>query len=369
MSNSMTQAMIRLGFLATVIIGLVLAIDIATEPGRQTSAAAAIRLTDVTEGTTLYAQNCVVCHGASGEGLSAVPSLNNEGLRSSDYDTIFHTIERGRYNTAMAAYSAKEGGVFTNAQIDSLVALIQFGDWKTVSTEVAAMGLTPPQPKAVDLSQDVLSKVSALPNGAALTSGLTIYAKSCTACHGSNGEGTSLAPPLNTAELRARLDDAAISRTIAQGVPGTLMAGWNRSLTDKELADVTALIRHWDSLQTAGLTLPAVEVAPIDMSPAAIATGSKLYSLLCAQCHGTQGFGTRLAPALNNKMFLQQTSDAAIQQIIAKGVQGTSMPAWGGRLSDADIAAITAYLRSLEPNAPAIASGTTRKPAVPPAAP
>jgi mono/diheme cytochrome c family protein len=361
--------MIRLGFLATVIIALALAIDIATEPNRQTSAAAAIRVAAVAEGTTLYAQNCVVCHGASGEGLGTVPSMNNDGLRNSDYETLFHTIERGRYNTAMAAYSANEGGVFANAQIDSLVALIQFGDWQTVSTQVAAMGLTPPQPKVIDLSQDLLNKVSTLPGGAAVTNGLTIYAKNCTACHGSNGEGTSLAPALNTAELRARLSDGEIARIILQGVPGTLMAGWNRSLTDEEVTDVTALIRRWDSLQNAGVTLPAVEAAPIDMSPAAIATGNKLYSLLCAQCHGTQGFGTRLAPALNSKTFLQQTLDSAIQQIISNGVQGTSMPAWGGRLNDADIAAITAYLRSLEPTAPAIASGTAKKPAASPTVP
>jgi mono/diheme cytochrome c family protein len=45
---------------------------------------------------------------------------------------------------------------------------------------------------------------------------------------------------------------------------------------------------------------------------------------------------------------LSGTPDAAIQQIIAGGVSGTSMPAWGGYLTEADIAAITAYLRSME---------------------
>ncbi|MEI2776462.1 MAG: c-type cytochrome [Tetrasphaera sp.] len=63
-----------------------------------------------------------------------------------------------------------------------------------------------------------------------------------------------------------------------------------------------------------------------------------------------------MAPALNNQTFLSQTEDAAIQQIIAGGVPGTTMPAWGGYLSEADIAAITAFLRSLEENAPAMAA-------------
>ncbi len=351
----MTRRMMWISFLATVIILVVLIVDVGREPARQDEAVSTLRTSMLAEGTILYAQNCAVCHGAAGEGTGAVPPLNSDGLRNADDATIFRTIERGRFNTAMVAYSVKEGGVFTGVQIDSLAGLVQYGNWTAVSAQVAAMGLTPPKPKVVELSQDLLSKVSTLPDGAAIASGLTVYAKNCTACHGNNGEGTNLASALNTAELRARLSDAEISRIVLQGVPGTLMAGWNRSLTDKEIADISTLIRHWESLQNAGITLPAVEAVPLDMSPAAIATGNKLYSVLCAQCHGTQGYGTRIAPALNNNTFLQQTSDAAIQQIISKGAQGTAMPAWGGRLSEADIDTITAYLRSLEPTASAIA--------------
>jgi len=42
------------------------------------------------------------------------------------------------------------------------------------------------------------------------------------------------------------------------------------------------------------------------------------------------------------------------------------MPAWGGRLSEADIAAMTAYLRSLEPAAPAIVQSNTTQATLPP---
>ncbi|MCA9909486.1 MAG: c-type cytochrome, partial [Anaerolineae bacterium] len=90
-------------------------------------------------------------------------------------------------------------------------------------------------------------------------------------------------------------------------------------------------------------------------SPQAIANGQQLFSLLCTQCHGINGYGSPIAPALNNQTFLSQTPDAAIQQIIAGGVTGTNMPAWGGYLTDADIAAITVYLRSLQATAPIVA--------------
>ena len=61
-----------------------------------------------------------------------------------------------------------------------------------------------------------------------------------------------------------------------------------------------------------------------------------------------------MAPALNNQVFLSETTDAAIYQIIAGGVSETLMPAWGNRLNDYDIQSLVAFLRSQEPSAPAI---------------
>ena len=355
----MTREMMWTGFLATLLIVVTLGTAALREPTRQAEALIRLREEAVAEGTDLFAENCAVCHGAAGEGLGATPALNNEGMRAMDYETLFRTIERGRYNTAMAAYGVNEGGIFTDAQIDSLIAVIQFGDWQVVSARVAELGLTPPEVVAVEISEDTLASVQNLPDGEALANGLSLYAENCAACHGGNGEGTALAPALNSAELRERLSDGDIQRTIEQGVPGTLMAAWGAALDSQEIADLTLLIRRWDELAAAGVEMPVVEAPPIDMSPEAIAEGERLYSVLCARCHGAEGYGTRMAPALNSQTFLTQTSDAAIQQIITLGVTGTAMPAWGGRLTEADIAALTAYLRSWEPPAPAIVEPST----------
>jgi cbb3-type cytochrome c oxidase subunit III len=276
-----------------------------------------------------------------------------------DFEVLFQVIERGRYGTAMAAYSVDEGGILMDSHINALTAVIQYGDWAQVETRVAELGLTPPEIEIVEVSEETLTMVSALPEGDALASGLTLYSENCAACHGSNGEGSTLAPALNSEELRTRLSDADVARIINQGVPTTLMAAWDAALADAEVNDLVLLIRRWDELEAAGVAMPVVEAPPIDMSPEAVATGEWLFGVLCAQCHGTGGYGSPMAPALNNQLFLSETPDAAIQQIIALGVSGTSMPAWGGRLTDADIAALTAYLRSLEPNAPAIVAPST----------
>ena len=61
-----------------------------------------------------------------------------------------------------------------------------------------------------------------------------------------------------------------------------------------------------------------------------------------------------MAPALINQIFLSETPDAAIYQIIAGGVPDTLMPAWGSRLTDRDIQSLVAFMRSKEPSAPVI---------------
>lgn len=352
----MTPKLTFFGFLGTLLIVAALGIAIVREPARQVQAAEEIRVAAVAEGLDLYATNCVACHGAAGEGMAAYPALDNEGVRLMDAEDIFRTIERGRYNTAMAAYGAEEGGIFTDMQVRSLVALIQDAPWDAVAARVEELGLTPPPVAAVAIDDALIADIQTLPGGDMLASGLQVYAENCVACHGANGEGTTLAPALNTDDLRIRLTDADITRIVAQGVPGTLMAGWERALEPASIDAVTALLRRWPELDAAGVALPVVEAAAIDMSPEAIASGAKLYNILCTQCHGVEAYGTQLAPALNDQTFLSQTPDAAIQQIIAGGVSGTSMPAWGGYLTEADIAAITAYLRNMEATAPATAA-------------
>lgn len=349
----MTRQLSWIALVGTLMIVAAFGIAVIREPARQADAAASLNAVMIAEGTDLYAENCVACHGASGEGIAAYPPLTT--AVSMDAQTVYNTIDRGRYNTGMAAFGVDEGGIFTGMQIQSLVTMLQAGTWDTVMVRVAELGLTPPHIVVADIPAETIAVVEALPDGAALSAGLTVYAENCAACHGANGEGSALAPALNTDELRVRLSDADIARTIVEGVPGTLMSSWSSALDTSEQQSVTTLISRWGELNAAGILLPVIEAAPLDMSPQAVATGKQLFDLLCTQCHGIDGYGSPIAPALNNQTFLSQTPDAAIQAIIAGGVNGTVMPSWSGYLTDADIAAITAYLRQLQPTAPIIA--------------
>jgi len=113
---------ILVGLLATQLIVFGLAFYIFNEPNRIVSAQAEILATQLDSGMTLYAENCAVCHGLNSEGIGANPALNNPGLASMPYDEIFKTIARGRYATAMPAWSKDEGGPLSDYQISELVA-------------------------------------------------------------------------------------------------------------------------------------------------------------------------------------------------------------------------------------------------------
>lgn len=90
---------------------------------------------------------------------------------------------------------------------------------------------------------------------------------------------------------------------------------------------------------------------------AQVVAGRQLYALNCASCHGERGQGVD-APALNSQEFLQSVSDEQMHGIIAGGIPGSAMPAWldeyGGPLTDQQIAAVVAYIRSWEATAPSV---------------
>ncbi len=322
------------------------------ESQRLDMAQKAVLARQLDEAMTLYAENCAVCHGAQGEGLGATPALQRDDLRSADPESLYKIISRGLYNTAMPAWGLEDGGPLSDYQITELVNLIRYGDWQAVGQRVAQLGRMPAVPFSSQLDETLLDKVRALPQGDVLVQGLEIYAQQCVACHGEGGQGTSLAPALNAPEVREKSADE-IERIIRYGVNGTLMAPWQNVLGDEEIAAVVALIQRWDELPP-GVVLPPPTPAPA--TEETLALGEQLYAQNCAMCHGFAGQGTRRAPALNVKSYLESTNDLALEQIITNGVPGTAMPAWGTRLTQQEIQAIVAYIRSWEPTAPEVAT-------------
>jgi mono/diheme cytochrome c family protein len=81
---------------------------------------------------------------------------------------------------------------------------------------------------------------------------------------------------------------------------------------------------------------------PTPTSPSLVATGRKLFLDSCAHCHSADGRGDE-GPDLHGV----QVSDRYIANIITHGIPH-EMPSFAKKLHRDDIAALTAYVRSLE---------------------
>lgn len=88
------------------------------------------------------------------------------------------------------------------------------------------------------------------------------------------------------------------------------------------------------------------------------ANGAQLYLANCQVCHGERGEGR--AGATLSAIYGGISPDEFLRETIARGVEGTFMPAWseanGGPLTDSQINDLTAYIESW---------GTTVEPPVP----
>jgi mono/diheme cytochrome c family protein len=107
--------------------------------------------------------------------------------------------------------------------------------------------------------------------------------------------------------------------------------------------------------------VPAKESArtnPMEHDPDAIAAGGKLYSLHCAECHGTNGEGgkgKKKGPALRASE-IQQATPGTLFWLLTNGSVRKGMPVWS-KLPEPQRWQIVTYVKSLAAS-PAPASGT-----------
>jgi mono/diheme cytochrome c family protein len=124
-------------------------------------------------------------------------------------------------------------------------------------------------------------------------------------------------------------------------------------------SDIRAIATYFADVDKAADRLPAVSTAVshamsyASAKPAeAFDPDARLYTAACASCHynaGSAPLAARPDLALNSAVHLPDPSNL-IQVILRgisaeEGIPGVVMPAFGGALSDADVARIAAYLR------------------------
>ncbi len=185
----------------------------------------------VTEGRSLYEENCVMCHGPEGEGVDG-PALNDSNLLAKTSNTtLFSVISSGVPNTEMPAWNQQHGGPYTDQEIRQLVTFIR--EWEEDAPdreEMAMMGDS--------------------------VNGLVIFSDTCAICHGELGTGTNIAPALNNPERLSALDDEWYIETISEGRPAKGMPTWGTVLSPIQIRDLVALLRAWERGETVELPGP-----------------------------------------------------------------------------------------------------------------
>jgi mono/diheme cytochrome c family protein len=333
------------------------------EPARMAAAVDQLQATRAEHGRVRFAENCAICHGVQGEGVTAPTMNSQEFLMSASDEVIFSLIRSGVPGTAMPSWSQAHGGPFPDDEIRDLVAYIR--SWEPTAPPAAA------RPRPADAEQ-----------------GAALFASACFACHGVDGRGAT-APAINDRARLNQFDDEWYRQTVAQGRPARGMPTWGTVLSPRQIDDLVALFAAWRRGETVTAVTPADEflqlallalsrgdlanaeyylenairvTAPVQMAATrgalalvsdrdlsgAIAavqgllaqpavgdldSGRQLYAAECAICHGADGVGGVGGPLAGNATVAGR-SDRELTDLILGGHAAGGVPPWQGRAGD-----------------------------------
>jgi cbb3-type cytochrome c oxidase subunit III len=185
----------------------------------------------------------------------------------------------------------------------------------------------------------------------------------CAQCHGQDGRGgispdvpslTSAGKTLTVAQLTGIIDHG-LGESANPTKP--YMPVWGAVISKRQVSELVAYVR-------AGLP-PVADATPaaVPQGQGDAVAGAALYVRYgCINCHGPNGLGgvpnplspDKTIPSLSGADFrVEFNTDKKITDVIRSGsVIGrapiVSMPHWGGILSDAQLRALVAYLKTLK---------------------
>ena len=176
----------------------------------------------------------------------------------------------------------------------------------------------------------------------AVAGGSSLYKVNCSQCHGSGAQGAPGYPNLNDDDWIWGGDLESIYTTIRHGV---------RNAEDDD-ARVSQMPAFGDGVletpQIADVAQYVLQLSAQDHDAIAAKSGAAIFADNCAACHGDDGKGGREfgAPNLADALWLYGNTGDQIAAQIARPKHGV-MPAWGLRLSEAEVRQLSVYVHSL----------------------
>jgi len=198
-----------------------------TAPGRPTADSEVTAPSKVVSFDTLYADNCVGCHGANGAGGLALQLADPVYLAIADDVTIRRVVTEGVPGTAMPAFAQSRGGMLTAEQVDAIV-----------------HGIRTRWAKPNELAGAEAPPYSASLRGDAKR-GADVYARFCASCHGSDGRGGPRGSSIVERSYLALVSDQGLRTTVIVGRPEMGAPDWRndvpgRPMSSQDVSDVVA---------------------------------------------------------------------------------------------------------------------------------
>jgi mono/diheme cytochrome c family protein len=184
----------------------------------------------------------------------------------------------------------------------------------------------------------------------------------CAQCHGEQGRG-GVSPDVPALTGASSITAARLRTIIDHGLGESAnptkpyMPVWGEVISAQQASDLIAYLH-------AGLpAVPTADPLPVPQGQGAAVAGAALYVRYgCINCHGPNGLGgvpnplspDKTIPPLSGADFRHEfNTDKKIVDVIRSGsVIGrapiVSMPHWGGILTDAQLAQLVAYLKTLK---------------------
>ncbi len=328
--------------------------------------------------TRLFRENCAACHGEDGSGNNLrkvwrlIPDFTSLAWQMSQTEmALVNQIEYGSH-PLMPAFRYK----LPTEQILSLAVYV-----RSFAGHPAAGVPVPPS-----------SNLTAA----------NVYGTYCFACHDTTGKGNRQIrpampelPDFTSATWQKSRKDTDLAQSILLG-KGKFMLPNADKLGTVDMKQMVALVRGFEGgkqivpveePKAIGPQVPVLVETPVPPSKnmdadaqkkadalkgeqsalqreseetaARIRMGASIFRQYCIVCHGTDGTGTAMRPALppipdfRSPTFHAERSDAQLVVSILDG-KGTLMPANRGRVTDVQAADLAAYVRAFGPKAFAI---------------
>jgi cytochrome c oxidase cbb3-type subunit 3 len=173
----------------------------------------------------------------------------------------------------------------------------------------------------------------------AMAGGHVIYADNCAPCHGAGGAGRRGYPVL--------ADDVWLWGGSLDAIHQTLLYGI-RSGNEQERLSVMPAFGTDGLLRRDEIGAVADHVLMLSGQGEGNAEGLRIFEEQCAACHGADGTGSVElgAPNLTTGIWLYGGTRQDIIAQVSNPKHGV-MPAWTGRLGDAEIKQLTIYVHAL----------------------